>query len=135
MVLLANEGITDEIRKAFVVYLASHDRPISELLDPTRKDIRRIYESEFAGMTVEEVKYEALITAREALIGTLMRELTDAEKTFLVSLKEGRPKWSEIGIEGIEKLPAIQWKLMNIQKIGEAKRTESLERLKRKLGL
>lgn len=71
MVLLANEGITDEIRKAFVVYLASHDRPISELLDPTRKDIRRIYESEFAGMTVEEVKYEALITAREALIGTL----------------------------------------------------------------
>lgn len=64
-----------------------------------------------------------------------MRELTDAEKTFLVSLKEGQPKWSEIGIEGIEKLPAIQWKLMNIQKIGEAKRTESLERLKRKLGL
>lgn len=135
MVLLANEGITDVIRKAFVVYLASHDRPISELLDPTRKDIRRIYESEFAGMTVEEVKYEELITAREALIGTLMRELTDAEKAFLVSLKEGRPKWSEIGIEGIEKLPAIQWKLMNIQKIGEAKRAESIERLKRKLGL
>lgn len=135
MVLLENEGITDEIRKAFVVYLASHDRPINELLDPTRKDIRRIYESEFAGMTVEEVKYEELITAREALIGTLMRELTDDEKTFLVSLKEGRPKWSAIGIEGIEKLPAIQWKLMNIQKIGEPKRAESLERLKRKLGL
>lgn len=134
-ILLENEGITDEIRKAFVVYLASHDRPINELLDPTRKDIRRIYESEFAGMTAEEVKYEELIAAREALIGTLMKELTDAEKTFLVSLKEGQPKWSAIGIEGIEKLPAIQWKLMNIQKIGEKKRAESLDRLKRKLGL
>ena len=134
-ILLENEGITDEIRKAFIVYLASHDRPINELLDPTRKDIRRIYESEFAGMTAEEVKYEELIAAREALIGTLMKELTDTEKTFLVSLKEGQPKWSAIGIEGIEKLPAIQWKLMNIQKIGEEKRAESLERLKRKLGL
>lgn len=40
--LLENEGITDQIRKAFVVYLASHNRPIHELLNPTRKDVRRI---------------------------------------------------------------------------------------------
>ena len=31
--LMENEGITDEIRKAFVVYLAGHDRPINELID------------------------------------------------------------------------------------------------------
>jgi len=134
-VLLENEGITDEIRKAFIVYLASHDRPINELLDPTRKDVRRIYESEFAGMTASEVKYEELAAAREALIGTLMKALTDDEKEFLISLKDGRPKWKAIGIEGIEKLPAIQWKLMNIQKMEANKRAESLEKLKRKLGL
>lgn len=134
-VLLENEGITDEIRKAFVVYLASHDRPMNELLDPARKDIRRIYESEFAGMTVGEVEYDDLIAARETLVETLMKELTDNEKAFLVSLKEGQPRWSLMGCEGIEKLPAIQWKLMNIQKINKKKHIESLEKLKRKLGL
>lgn len=134
-VLLENEGITDEIRKAFIVYLASHDRPINELIDPTRKDIRQIYESEFAGMTVAEVKYNDLIAARETLIETLKKELTNDEKAFLVSLKEGQPKWSALGVAGIEKLPAIQWKLMNIQKINKKKHAESLEKLKNKLGL
>jgi predicted nucleotidyltransferase component of viral defense system len=135
MVLLKNEGITDDIRTAFVVYLASHDRPMNELLDPVRKDVRQIHESEFAGMTAEAVGYDELVTAREAFIDVLMKGLTDAEKAFLVSLKEGRPKWSAIGISGIEKLPAVRWKLFNIQRIGEAKHAESLERLKRKLGL
>jgi len=40
-----------------------------------------------------------------------------------------------MGIEGIEKLPAIQWKLMNIQKISVKKRAELLDKLKRTLGL
>jgi hypothetical protein len=30
--LLANEGIDDVLRKAFIVYLLSHDRPMSEVL-------------------------------------------------------------------------------------------------------
>ena len=134
-VLLENKGITDDIRKAFVVYLASHDRPINELIEPTRKDIRLIYESEFVGMTVEEIEYGDLIAARETLIETLRKELTGEDKAFLVSLKEGRPKWDALGIAGIEKLPAIQWKLMNIQKIGKRKHAESLDKLKKKLGL
>jgi len=134
-VLLENEGVTNDIRKAFIVYLVSHDRPINELLDPTRKDIRQIYESDFVGMTVEEIEYADLIAAREALIETLKKELTDDEKAFLISLKEGRPRWNLMGLEGIEKLPAIQWKLMNIQKMNKMKHAESLEKLKRKLGL
>ncbi len=32
--LLANEGIDDAIREAFVVYLISHNRPMSEVLGP-----------------------------------------------------------------------------------------------------
>jgi predicted nucleotidyltransferase component of viral defense system len=31
-VLLANEGITNKLHQAFIVYLISHDRPISERL-------------------------------------------------------------------------------------------------------
>jgi predicted nucleotidyltransferase component of viral defense system len=134
-ILLEKEGITSEIRKAFVVYLASHDRPIHELLDPTRKDIRGIYEGEFAGMTVEKIEYEDLIAAREELIATVRKELTEEERAFLISLKEGSPKWSLLGLEGIERLPAIQWKLMNIQKMRKKKHAEYLEKLKRILGL
>jgi predicted nucleotidyltransferase component of viral defense system len=132
-VLLKNEGITDEIRKAFVVYLASHDRPMHELLDPRRKDVRRIYENEFAGMSIEELAYEDLIAARERAIETLRKELTDNEKAFLVSLKSGQPNWDVMGMKGIETLPAIQWKLANILKVDAKKRAELLEKLKRTL--
>ena len=133
-VLLEQEGITDEIRKAFVVYLASHDRPMSELLDPKRKEIRQVYESEFAGMTIDEVSYEDLVEARENLIETLKKELTNDEKAFLMSLKEGQPKWGLMGIKGIENLPAVQWKLMNIQRMSRKKQVEALEKLNRVLG-
>ena len=133
--LLENEGVTDAIRKAFVVYLASHDRPMHELLDPSPKNIRRIYENEFAGMTVDQVRYEDLIAARDRLVETLRNELTRGEKEFLLSLKAGQPKWDLVGIDGIEKLPAIQWKLTNINKMGAKKQKELLEKLKRALGL
>lgn len=134
-VLLDKEGVTDEIRKAFVVYLASHDRPISELLDPTRKEIRQVYEHEFAGITVDEVAYEDLILARETLIKIIRNGLTEDEKAFLVSLKGGQPKWRLMAIEGIERLPAIQWKLRNIQQMNKKKHAESLDKLKRTLGV
>ncbi len=132
---LDNEGVTDKIRKAFVVYLASHNRPIHELFDPARKDVRQIYENEFAGMAAEEIPYEDLIKARDVLIGLLQKDLTDNEKTFLVSLQSGEPDWNVMGIKGIEKLPAIQWKLTNIKKINAKKGSELLAMLKKSLEL
>jgi predicted nucleotidyltransferase component of viral defense system len=131
--LLDNEGITDEIRKAFVVYLASHDRPMHELLDPKPKNVRRIFENEFAGMTVDEVTYDELISARATLVEQLRRDLTDNERQFLLSIKAGQPKWNFIGIEAAANLPAIQWKLLNVNKLGAKKRKELLEKLKRVL--
>jgi hypothetical protein len=133
--LLDNEGITEEIRKAFVVYLASHDRPIHELLDPKPKNIRKIYENEFADMTVDPVSYDDLIGARETLIETLRKELSDGERQFLVSLKAGQPKWELAGIDGVEKFPAVQWKLTNVQKMSAKKQRELLTRLMRVLQL
>ncbi|MGY3564001.1 hypothetical protein ACVWXP_007326 [Bradyrhizobium sp. USDA 4463] len=38
--LLANEGIDDALRKAFIVYLLSHDRPMFEVLSSKQKDMR-----------------------------------------------------------------------------------------------
>ena len=41
MQLFAHEGITPGIRHAFVIYLASHNRPVHEVLFPAPRDIRR----------------------------------------------------------------------------------------------
>ena len=41
--LLDNEGITDKLRKALLVYIISHPRPIAELLNPHFKDISDSY--------------------------------------------------------------------------------------------
>jgi predicted nucleotidyltransferase component of viral defense system len=51
--LLANEGISGKLRKAFIVYLVSHNRPMSEILEPKRLDIAPEFERGFEGMTRE----------------------------------------------------------------------------------
>ena len=131
--LLDGPGLTAEIRKGFLVHLISHDRPMHEVIEPTRKDVRDIFESEFAEMTDEPVKYEALIDARERLIAQLKGALTEPEKRFLLSIKDGNPDWPLLGLGGVERLPAVQWKLKNIGKMAVAKRDEQFRRLREKL--
>lgn len=134
-ILMENEGITDEIRTAFIVYLVSHDRPMSELLDPNRKDFRHVFEREFAGMAVEEVEYEELVAIRDRLIETIRNTMTENEKKFLLSIKHGQPDWNLMPVTGIDQLPAIQWKLINIRKMRPSKQAESLQRLRAVLEL
>jgi len=50
--LFAHEGITAGIRRAFVIYLSSHNRPVHEVLFPSLRDVRGEYEQNFKGMTV-----------------------------------------------------------------------------------
>ncbi|WP_338834967.1 nucleotidyl transferase AbiEii/AbiGii toxin family protein [Bradyrhizobium septentrionale] len=66
--LLANEGITDDLREAFIIYLISHDRPISEVVVPRRKDIEHEFTHGFEGMSADEVSLDELLEARETLI-------------------------------------------------------------------
>ncbi len=133
--LLEDQGITNDIRQAFVIYLASHDRPMHELLNPRRKDVRQLYANEFVGMVTSPVAYDALLETREKMLGLLQQTLTEKEKRFLLSLKTGQPEWALMAIDGIDKLPAIQWKWMNIQRMSTHKRAEALEKLQTVLGL
>src|SRR4030042_458161 len=61
--LFKNEGITEKIRKAFIVYVVSHSRPMVELLNPHWGDLRPAFEKEFQGMVVEPVTAEELRSA------------------------------------------------------------------------
>jgi hypothetical protein len=132
-VLLENEGITDKIRQAFVVYLASHNRPMNELLNPNLKDIKQVYENEFLGMTRIDVTCEELEQTRDRLISIIHKDLRANEKEFLLSIKKGVPEWNLMDIEGIDKLPALQWKLINIKRMSPKKHLESLEKLRKAL--
>ena len=133
--LLANEGLTPQVRRAFVVYLASHDRPMHELLDPQLKDIARVHAGEFAGMAREEVPLKALYETRERLVALLRESLDADEKRFLVSIKRGEPDWEALGISHLRQLPALQWKLQNIRRMEEGKRRMALEKLQKALGM
>lgn len=114
MQLLANEGITPAIRRAFVVYLASHNRPIHEVLFPTLRDIEYEYANNFQGMTAEPVPLTSLLSARERIIHELQRGLDANERRFLLSLVAGAPEWSLLGVAHLEQLPGIRWKLRNL---------------------
>ena len=127
--LLDDTGITPEIRRAFVVYLAGHDRPMSELLAPRLQDIGQLYADQFIGMTRSEVSLGDLLQIQQNLAKTLVRALDDDEKQFLVSVKRGKPEWDRLGIDHLAQLPAIQWKLINIRKMDSAKHKAALERL------
>lgn len=133
--LFQAEGITAEIRRAFVVFLASHDRPINELLTPNRKDLKQVFAEQFEGMTLDPVPLAALERARERLIEQINTDLTKAEREFLLSMKRLEPKWDLLELPGIEKLPGPQWKLYNLRKMAPAKRLAAEELLRRKLQL
>lgn len=128
--LLEDEGISDELRKAFLVYLISHKRPISEVLKPDLKEnIRVKYEGEFLNMTADPVSVDELENTLQQLIETLHTNLTEDEKQFLLSFKAMTPKWELLGLEGIENLPAVKWKLINLGRMSEKSHTEALKRL------
>lgn len=133
--LMANEGITDEIRAAFIVYLLCHHRPMAEVLAAPAKDIRQRYEAEFVGMTEEDVTLDDLVAARTSLVRATVGEMPDVHRRFLISFERGEPNWDLLGLPRVDKLPAIQWRQQNLDKITKNKRAELVAQLERVLGL
>ena len=131
--LLDNEGITGDIRKAFVIYLAGHDRTMCDLLDPALKDIKPDYEGEFQGMTITDVPLSALRNVQKKLAPMILQAMTDNEKQFLISFKQGEPQWELMGIPNLETLPALRWKQLNIKKMDKARHKAQLDKLKKVL--
>lgn len=133
--LLANEGITEDLRRAFIVYLLSHDRPMHEVIGPTLKDISREYDRGFAGMTEEHVPLETLVETRGALIQEIVGRMPDAHRRFLIGFERGEPDWSLLELEGIQALPAVRWRQLNLDKLDGSARSKLVANLERKLDL
>ena len=84
-------------------------------------------------MTFEIVSCEELERTREDLVRRIKSGFTDDDKELLFSIKRGAPKWDLLKIPDVEKLPAVKWKLQNIEKLKEGKRKELFERLAKAL--
>lgn len=131
--LLDNEGLTEELRKTFLVFLISHQRPINELLAPNLKDIRKVYKNEFEQMARIEVPVEELEAVRLNLIELINQSLTPQEKQFLLSFKNKQPDWSLLGMDNIAdiaQLPSVRWKMINLNKLSDVKHLALYEKLK-----
>jgi predicted nucleotidyltransferase component of viral defense system len=135
MQLFSHEGITTGIRRAFIVYLASHNRPVHEVLFPSLRDIRQEFEHNFAGMTAEPIELEALLAARERMVRQLQQDLSADERRFLLSLVAAEPEWPLLGVPHLEQLPGLRWKLQNLERLRKtnarkfAEQSDTLARL------
>jgi predicted nucleotidyltransferase component of viral defense system len=131
--LLAKEGITDELRRAFLVYMTSHDRPMFEVLAPPRKDLADRYAREFDGMTENAVPLEELVATRETLLSGMVGGMPDAHREFLLSFERGQPDWTIIGIPHAADLPAVKWRQQNLDKLSKEERAALVASLERVL--
>jgi predicted nucleotidyltransferase component of viral defense system len=136
--LLHAGGITPRMRRAFVIYVAGHNRPIGELLTPNPMPLEQVYRNEFVGMTQNDVPLIELDDARAEIFRSLPSSLDSDERKFLLSVKRGEPEWSLLGVTGIEHLPALQWKVRNVRDLMErnpAKHARQLATLREKLAV
>ena len=108
-------GLSDAAVECFVTYLAGHNRPTHEVLFGNEKDIAHEYHQHFVGMTTEPVSLDALLEARARLREELPRRLTGQHKQFLTGLARAQPDWTLLQCSHASELPALRWKLGNLQ--------------------
>ncbi len=80
-------------------------------------------------MVREPVSLDQLLGAREWLIKEIRQSLTKEERRFILSIKRMSPEWELLNLPGIEALPAIQWKLMNLRRMDPTKHQHAIEKL------
>ena len=115
--LYENEGLTDALFRAFLIYVASSPRPAHELLNPNLADLELPYAQEFLGMTNDLVSLDALINTRTRLVHDIRSRLDASARAFLLGLHDAEPNFDAIGLPQTADLPAVKWKLLNLQKL------------------
>ncbi|WP_371061532.1 nucleotidyl transferase AbiEii/AbiGii toxin family protein [Rhodosalinus sp. 5P4] len=115
--LYENEGLTNDLFRTFLIYVASSPRPTHELLNPNLIDLNQPYAQQFEGMTKTPIALDDLLKTREQLIADVQSRFDANTKRFLLSLHDGVPEFEAIDRPQATKLPAVRWKLMNVEKL------------------
>lgn len=120
LMLYENGGLTDGIIDCFVGYLAGHNRPIHEVLFANEIPIESAFHNEFRGMTREPVDLGMLLETRRCLLADVPARLSRSRKVFLLGLVGGGPDWSLMPFDHLSDMPAIRWKLANLERLRES---------------
>ena len=115
--LYENEGLTEDLFRVFMVYVASSGRPMHELLAPAEPAFTEAYHAEFTGMTRVPVCMEELDETRQRLHADVRERLTGDIAAFLLSLHDAEPDFDLIRLPHAETLPAVRWKLLNLERL------------------
>jgi hypothetical protein len=124
LMLYAVTGLTPGIVECFVCYLAGHNRPVHEVLFANRIDISRAYENEFIGMPRNPIGLDELLAIRDRLFGDLPAALSDNQREFLLGLVRAEPDWTLMECRHLQELPAIRWKLSNLERLRNSNPTK-----------
>ena len=124
MVLYQNEGITDRLFRVFLTYLAGSRRPLHELLAPACRMDEAIFDAEFKGMARNPVPFSELVDTHVRLTGDIQARLTGDIAAFLLSLHDAEPDFSLLGLPDAANLPAVRWKVMNLERLIRENRTK-----------
>lgn len=129
--LMESEGLTEKIIDVFIVYLCSHNRPISEILNPNlSKDFHATFESEFSGMATTPVEADDLIASFKIFKQSLIERLNDNHRNFIISFAKGETDWSLMPeVEHTKEFPSLRWKLLNINKMNASKKLAEVKNL------
>lgn len=131
--LLAEDGISDDLRRAFIAYALQSRKPLNVILAPPRRDLALKYAQEFEGMTVEPVSLQDLEATREAMIERVVGGMPDEHRQFLVSFKRGEPDWGLLGLSEIAQLPAVRFRQEKLEALSLEVRGDQLAKLEQVL--
>ena len=115
--LFQESGYSEDIKNGFIQALVSHMRTIHDVLQPHLLDQRSAFEKQFQGMSDIQFTYDDFENTRKKLIETVNSSLADPDRSFLLNFKRGNPDWDLFPSAGLKNMPAVQWKLLNLQNL------------------
>ena len=115
--LYENEGLSDDLFRTFLIYVTSSPRPAHELLNPNLIELDQPYAREFEGMTRMPVALDELLETRKRLFADIQSRLDEEARRFLLTLHDGTPQFDAIARPQAGDLPAVKWKLLNLNKL------------------
>lgn len=92
-----------------------HNRPLHEMLAPNMLDQSETFASQFAGMSDVPFEYDEHVATFRRLVADINASLTREDRERLVAFTALEVDADVFGIPGLEKLPAVIWKRMNLE--------------------
>ncbi|TVQ05414.1 MAG: hypothetical protein EA359_03200 [Balneolaceae bacterium] len=102
--------------------------------DMFRDDLEVTFKETFEGMAFEPVPLGKMVEVWKEVVKKLNHDFTENERAFMLSFKRKSPQWDLFPVKGIQHLPAVKWKMVNLKKMDAQKHKITLRKLEDVLG-